>query len=165
MVDFKEMPAYCPVSDLAHCGLIHTKVLQHRPALSISPCQGPWWMTLSWKSPPLCSESPFQSETEDHAGWENSAGEAGSKLCQPASLYRYSQGSEQARHGAVLFHKRLYKQMSGKHSVVTGKDDKACRVINTSAQPSSRRSPGSVFAQVWPFPRHSTDCITGRRRG
>lgn len=32
---------------------------------------------------------------------------------------------EQARHEAVLFYKCLYKQMAGKHSVVTGREDKA----------------------------------------
>lgn len=57
-------------------------------------------------------------------GWEYSAREVGSKLFQPAVLYDYSQGSEQARQEAMLFYKCLYKQMAGEQSAVTGRDDK-----------------------------------------
>lgn len=76
-------------------------------------------------------------------------------LFQPVTLYEYSQGSEQARLGAVLFYKCLYKQMTGEQPGVTGKDDKTRSVINTSAQASSQLSLGLVFAQVWPFPDHN----------
>lgn len=59
-----------------------------------------------------------------------------------------------------VFYECLYKQMAGEHSAVTGRGDKAWRVINTWVPASSQLNPGLVFAQVWPLPPPSADCIT-----